>query len=111
MRSPSATQVEDWQTPAALVVACTLPASTTKPGGIPIFARSAPSGDDGSLVNPTAYDAEVVGFTWDGAAAAVNVLIGSAEAPEATSMQAAAAAAAVAVVSARRWERNMTSFL
>ena len=91
MRSPSATQAEDWQAPAALVVACTLGASTTKPGGIPILARSAPSGESVSFVKLTLYDAEVDGLTWDGVATPVYVLIGSADAADTTSKHAVAA--------------------
>ena len=67
--------------------------STTKPGGIPIFARSAPSGEPASFVRTTVYADEVDGLMCEGVAPAVNVLTVSAEAPEATSRHAAATAA------------------
>jgi hypothetical protein len=41
IRAPSATHAEATQLPAALVVACTVVASTAKSAGIAIFARSA----------------------------------------------------------------------
>jgi hypothetical protein len=53
--SPSATHVATTQVSAALVVACTEAASTVKPAGIPIFARSASRSEVGRelLVNVT----------------------------------------------------------
>jgi hypothetical protein len=54
----------------------------------------------------TVKDIELDGFTFEGAAVALNVLSGSAEAPAAGSRQATAAA-----ISVRRRRLNMDPFL